>query len=52
MSFVVENKRLPKKEDFKIENGLPKYTVYCKIAERFMSECLEKNIERELEIEL
>lgn len=52
MSFAVDNKRLPIKEDFKIENGLPNYTVYCKIAERFMSECLEKKIERELQIEL
>ena len=52
ISFAIENKRLPKKEDFKIENGLPNYTVYCKIAERYMTECLEKKIGQNLEIHL
>ena len=52
MSFVVENKRLPKKEDFKIENGLPNYTVYCKIAERYVTEYLEKKAEQELKMGL
>lgn len=52
MSFVEKYKRLPKKEDFRMENGLPNYTIYCKIAERYMTECLEKRIEQEFKMDL